>query len=236
MSTPSVRALAAVCCLLLGFNGFIGAGCATNVHLKGQDASTSMSAAANQVEAARQQLAHTTSALSLLVSQPTTDLSAAFERYRTAVDGLERAVNQVNAEADNMQKQGQKYFETWDNQLAAIQNENIRARSAGRQREVAQQFTTIQQQYTYVRQQFAPLLSRLRDLQRLLSVDLTPTGVRTAQDFAARAEADAATLRQTLDQLAASFRSMSGALSPAVPPLPPTPPVSSGTNRVSATA
>jgi hypothetical protein len=113
-----------------------------------------------------------------------------------------------------MQKQGQQYFATWDSQLAEMQNENVRARSAARQQEVSQQFTAIQQQYAAARQQFPPLLTRLRDIQRLVSVDLTPTGVRTAQDFASRAEGDATMLRQTLDQLAASFRSLSGVLSP----------------------
>jgi hypothetical protein len=64
------------------------------------------------------------------------------------------------------------------------------------------------------RQQFTPLLSRLRDIQRMVGVDLTPAGAKTAQEFASRAQTDAAALQQTLDQLAAGFRRMSGALAP----------------------
>jgi hypothetical protein len=193
-------------------------GCASKGYLKAQDTSNSLATAANQVEAARQHLAHTEAALSTLVNQPPTDLRGSFERYQKAVDALERAVGAVNTEADHMQREGQKYFATWDAQLAAIQNENIRARSAGRQQEVARQFAAMQQQYLAVRQQFVPLLSRLRDIQRLLSVDLTPTGIRTAQDFATSAQGDAAMLRQTLDQLAASFRALSGSLAPGLAP------------------
>jgi hypothetical protein len=196
----------------------IGSGCATRGYVKAQDTSISLTTAASQVEASRQQLVNTTASLSALVNQSTPDLRVAFERYRTAVDALERNVNAVNVEAENMQRQGQQYFAAWDAELAKIQNENIRARSAGRQQEVAQQFARIQEQYSRVRQQFPLLLSRLRDIQRLVGVDLTPTGVRTAQDFAARAEGDAAALRQTLDQLATDFRAMSGVLAPVALP------------------
>jgi chromosome segregation ATPase len=200
--------------LVLSIVPIASTGCASKGYLKAKDTSVSLSAAANQVEAARQQLAASAAALTALVNQPTPDLRAAFERYKSSVDALDRTVTAMNTEAENMQKQGQQYFATWDSQLAEMQNENVRARSAARQQEVSQQFTAIQQQYAAARQQFPPLLTRLRDIQRLVSVDLTPTGVRTAQDFASRAEGDATMLRQTLDQLAASFRSLSGVLSP----------------------
>lgn len=156
--------------------------------------------------------------MSALIRQPTADLRLGFERFREAIDGLERTLSAVNLEAENMQRQGQEYFAAWDAQLARIQNENIRARSAGRQPEVARQFAQIQQQYALARQQFPPLLSRLRDIQRLVGVDLTPTGISTAKDFAIQAEGDAAALRQTLDPLAANFRAMSGVLAPVVLP------------------
>ena len=214
---PSDRSIVTALCLGVAACGFLS-GCANSGYTKAQTTSNSLSNAASEVEVARQQLAAAAAALTTLVTAPTADLRGAFERYRSGVDALESSVNRLNREAENMQKQGQKYFATWDAQLAEIQNENIRARSAGRQQEVARQFASIQQQYAMVSQQFPPLLSRLRDIQRLLSVDLTPTGLRTAQDFATRAEGDAAILRQTLDQLAASFRAMSGVLAPVAGP------------------
>lgn len=186
--------------------------CANRGYLKAEQTSNSLTSAATQVEAARQHLQSTTSALSALVNQPSPDLRAGFERYRTSVEALEGAVKSVNAEADNMQKQGQQYFATWDAQIAQMQSENIRSRSTARQQEVAQQFAGIQQQYTNVRQQFGPLLARLRDIQRMVGVDLTPTGVKAAQEFSSPAQTEAAALQRTLDQLAAGFRNMSGAL------------------------
>ncbi len=193
-------------------------GCASRSnagYLRGQTASDSLSNAANEIDHARRQLADTTTALAAIVNQPTLDLRTAFERYRTSLAALERTVTSVNNEADNMQKQGQKYFEHWNTQLAAMQNEDIRARSVARQQEVSRQFTQIQQQYQDVRQQFVPVMTSLRDIQKLLSADLTPAGVGAAREFAVRADAEATRVRQALDRVAESFRNMSGVLAPA---------------------
>lgn len=183
-------------------------------YLRGQTTSDSITTAANEIENARRQLADTTNALGALVNQPTLDLTAAFERYRTSLAALERTVAAVNAEAENMQQQGQRYFDHWNNQLAEMQNEDIRARSVARQQEVTRQFTQIQQQYQEARQQLPTLMATLRDIQKLLSADLTPAGITSAREFARRAENDAVRVRQTLDRLAESFRSVSGVMAP----------------------
>jgi chromosome segregation ATPase len=183
-------------------------------YLRGQTTSDSITTAANEIENARRQLADTTNALGALVNQPTLDLPAAFERYRSSLTTLERTVAAVNSEAENMQKQGQRYFEHWNNQLAEMQNEDIRARSVARQQEVTRQFTQIQQQYQEARQQLPALMANLRDIQKLLSADLTPAGIASAREFAGRVENDAVRVRQTLDRLAESFRSMSGVIAP----------------------
>lgn len=214
LHSSSYSRLRELLCLVLGAAALVGVGCATRGYEKAQNTSQSLTTAAQQIELARQQLATTSAALSTLVNQPTPDLKRTFEGYRSSLNALERTITAVTEQAEIMRREGEKYFDTWSKQLAEMQNENVRARSAARQQEVAQQFNAIQQQYYAVQQQFGPLLSRFRDIERLLSVDLTPTGVRTAQDFAARAEGDAAKLRATLDQLASQFRALSGVLAP----------------------
>jgi chromosome segregation ATPase len=198
--------------LLLAF-AITSMGCATRGHLRAQTASDSIATAANQVDNARRHLAETTTALRAHVSQPEVGTRAAYERFRNAVAALERSVAAVNAEAENIQWQGQRYFEHWNAQVAEMRNEDIRARSVSRQQEVSRQFAQLQQQYQQARQEFVPLMTTLRDIQRLISADLTPTGIEGAREFAARAEQDAARVQETLDRLAETFRQMSGVLS-----------------------
>jgi predicted nucleic acid-binding Zn-ribbon protein len=192
---------------------FTSTGCATRGHLRAQTASDSIATGANQIDNARRHLAETTTGLRTLVTQPEVDRRAAYERFRNAVAALERSVAAVNAEAENIQWQGQRYFEHWNAQVAEMRNEDIRARSVSRQEEVSRQFAQLQQQYQQARQEFVPLMTTLRDIQRLISADLTPAGIAGAREFAARAEQDAARVQQTLDRLAETFRQMSGVLS-----------------------
>jgi chromosome segregation ATPase len=197
---------------------FTSLGCATFSrspgHLRGQTTSDSITAAANEIENTRRHLGDTTNALTALVNEPTLNLPTAFERYRSSLAALERTVGAVNAEAENMQKQGQRYFDHWNSRLAEMQNEDVRSRSVARQQEVTRQFTQIQQQYQEARQQLPALMSTFRDIQKLLAADLTPAGVATAREFSGRAENEAVRVRQTLDRLAESFRSMSGVIAP----------------------
>jgi chromosome segregation ATPase len=208
---PEKASLVLATSLLTG--ALVFTGCATRPYLRGQATSTSIGDAANAIDNSRRQLTDTTMALSALVNQPMTNLRPAFERYRSAVSNLERAVDAVNSEANKMQQQGQQYFDHWNASLAEMKSEDIRARSIERQREVADQFTGIQQQYQQVQQQFAPLMSTFRDIQRMLGADLTPAGVNSVREFAERTENTAKELRQTLDQLADKFRETSGVLS-----------------------
>jgi chromosome segregation ATPase len=208
-TSPTPRYL---CCALVILSCFLGAGCANRGILKGKDTSGTVTDAASQVETTRQQLVNTTNALSVLTRQPTYDLKGALDRYKASVDGLEKSVKGLNAEAESMRNQGQKYFATWDAQLAKIQDENMRAKSIARQQELGNQFTAVQQQYASVQQNFRSLISRLRDIERIVRVDKTPTGVQTVQEFAKAAESDANTMRQTLDKLAENLHTMSGAL------------------------
>jgi chromosome segregation ATPase len=203
------------CCLLVILCCLLSAGCANRGILKGKDTSGTVTEAASQVEITRQQLVNTTNALSVLTRQPTYDLKGALDRYKASVDGLEKSIKALNSEAESMRNQGQKYFATWDAQLAQIQDENMRAKSIARQQELGKQFTAVQQQYASVQQNFPPLLSRLRDIERIVRVDKTPTGVQTVQEFAKAAEGDANAMRQTLDKLSENLHTMSGALAAA---------------------
>ena len=114
-----------------------------------------------------------------------------------------------------MKSRGAAYFEQWSQDLATIQNENIRSRSETRQQEVASRFQEIASSYTEVKTAFQPFISDLRDVQRFLSTDLTPGGLAAARKIAAKATVDAVPIRASLAKLAGEFREMGVALTPA---------------------
>lgn len=189
-------------------------GCATAGYEKAESAADSMAATAAQIETARRQLVEATTSLDVLINRTPPDLPQAFERYRTAVSALDGTFQQVRSNAQRMAEKGEEYFSTWDARLTEIHSEDIRERSLERQQEVTQRFTDIQRSYREAARQFEPVMTRLADIQKLLSVDLTPAGVQGAREFAERAEDSATTLRRTLDDLAERFREVSGRMGP----------------------
>jgi len=193
---------------------FLG-GCVTRAYDKAANTSDALTDAANEVDLARQRIAEATDALGAMVAQPTGDLRPKFERYRRAVEALEKTVGRLENETDKMQREGRAYFVTWDTQLSLTSNEDIRARSAARQQEVTDHFARIQQRYLTARQEFFPLMSDLRDIQAALSVDLRPEGIESAKEFIRASEASATAARQSLDNLANELRALSTTLSPA---------------------
>ncbi len=189
-------------------------GCANRGYMRASSTSNTVSEAATEIDTARRQIDEATTALTLLVSAPTAELKTTFERYRSAVGGLDTSVAQLKQKAQEMDAKGDKYFAAWDASLTEMKSEQMRARSAERQREVTDGFSQMRQQYMVARRNLDPLVSKLHDVRSLLSVDLTPAGVNNAREFLPNVEQDAKIARQSLDQLAEQFRALSTRLDP----------------------
>lgn len=209
----SCRGLAALLAAAVGL-GLLSGGCATRGYKRAEATADSIGLAASEIERAQTGLRDATSALDVLLNRNPEDLRASFERYRTAVAALEETYGALTRKAEEMDADGERYFAEWDKRVAAMHSEDIRARSLARQQEMAQRFRDIQQGYRDARVQFPPLLTRLRDIQQLLGVDLTPAGIASARGFVDEIEEGSARLRQTLDQLAERFRGLSSNLQP----------------------
>ena len=193
-------------------------GCANRGYLKASTTADTMSTAAGEVDATQRQISEATNSARAVLAAPPAELKSTFERYRSAVSNLNSTVSQLRQRADDMDKQGEKYFAAWNAKTSEMQNESMRARSAARQQEVTAQFAKIRELYLTARLELDPLMSKLNDIRSMLSVDLTPAGVTNTREFVTNAEVDAKRARQILDQLAEGFRAMSTDLSPSGSP------------------
>jgi flagellar biosynthesis chaperone FliJ len=197
-------------------------GCATRGYEKAQATSDAITSASREVELAWAQVSETTNALHALTSKPAAELQPAFEQYRKSIRALEKTVEDLRKKTAEMEQRGQTYFDTWNVRLGEISNEDIRARSAERQREVTGQFAEIQRRYQNAREKFEPLMSNLRDIQAALGIDLTPAGIESARPFINRIDVAANTARTALEELASSLRSLRTRLDPTSAPAPVT--------------
>jgi len=195
------------------------AGCASHNYDKGTATAAGLKESADKISAADGQLNATLASLNNLVERPQADLRPQYKQFSDNVDDLGSLAKNVKDSVTAMRENGKEFFDQWSKELAGIQNEDIRNRSAARQKEVSDALMDVKRSYAETEIAFKPFMSDLRDIQKYLGTDLTPAGVASMKDVAAKANTTGATLKTSVDKLTADFKSLGLAMS-AVAPAP----------------
>ena len=198
----------------------LSSGCASSGYDKGNQTAQNIQTAANRIAALPAQIDKTVASLNDLVSKPQADLRPQFKQFTANLSEVESAAKDIGAARRTMGEKSKEFFATWDAQLAQINNEDIKARSEARKKDVADKMEAIKRSYTEAEVAFRPFMNSLKDVQKYLSVDLTPGGVAAIKDTVTKANQDAAKLGEEITQLAEQFKALGLAMS-SVTPAPP---------------
>jgi hypothetical protein len=202
------------CVILLAGVLTLVAGCASRGYHTGERTATNLQAIATRLEMAGRQMDIAVTELDGLVNNPQPDLRPQFDRFSAAVGQLHPlATNVVKADAE-LQARSKLHAQNWDKELAAIQNETIRASAQARKLEVTGQFDTVHNTCLSVQTALGPVQSDLRDLQRYLNSDLTMGGLATIKDTATRVARNAAPARESVSKLVGELRNLGISMAP----------------------
>lgn len=193
------------------------AGCASHNYDQGTATAAGLQASADKIAAADGQLDATLAALNDLVNNPQPDLRPQYNKFSDNVDDLGTLAKHVADSVATMRKNGKAFFAAWNEQLATIQNEDIRNLSAARQQEVSAEFLNVKRSYAQAEIAFKPFMADLRDLQKYLGTDLTPAGVAAMQNATVKANAASPALKASVGKLRADFKSLGLAMSAVAP-------------------
>lgn len=193
------------------------AGCASTGHQKSEATAGGLQNAADRIAHAQTTRQATLAALNDLVENPQPDLRTQFKKFTASLKTWASQVQDVESKSANMQAKGAAYFEKWDQELARIQNEDIRKRSLARKEAVAKQFDRIRMAYAEVDQMRRPLMFDLTDIQTVLSADLTRAGLDAVKPVVKKANKDAEPLGKAVDKLVEEFKSLGIAMSAVTP-------------------
>lgn len=189
------------------------AGCASPGYKKAAVTTTSIEETAFKLQQGYEQIDTVLNALSSLIHSPEADIRRQFEEFNAEVKKLETLSNEVNTNAAAMKVQGADYFRKWDEELAKIQNENIRQRSTERKNMVAARFDRVRANYARTKDDFAPFMSDLMDIRTALAMDLTEGGLNSIRNAYNKANENARPLSQSLSDLIADLNSLGLSLS-----------------------
>ena len=193
------------------------AGCASKSYDKGAATATATQSAAAAVAQTSTKVTDVLGALNNLTFKSEGDLRIQYDAFVSATEKLDKSIAALGAKVTAMRDAAAAYSDNWSNQLAAIQSEDLRQRSADRMNEVTSQLKEMDASYLGVKSSLRPFMGDLKDIQTYLGTDLTAGGLATIKDVVSKTKTDAVPLRDSIKQLQASFSSLGAALSPVLP-------------------
>jgi hypothetical protein len=189
------------------------AGCTSTGYDRGNITAANIQATSDRIAALPVQLDQTMESLNDLVNNPQSDLRPQYQQFAANVDKVDSTSKDIAADRRAMGEKGKAYLAAWDQQLAQIQNPDIKASSQGRRNQVDQQLLDIKKNYVLACDTFKPFLADLKDVKTSLSVDLTTAGLAAVKAPVTKANQDVVPLKASLNQLAVDFRSLAESMS-----------------------
>ncbi len=193
------------------------AGCASHSYDKGAATSNALSSTADAVSLVSTNVNGVLAAMNNLTFKSAGDLRDQYDVFVSASKSLDSSIANLDAKVIALRVTATDYVTNWNNQMAAIQNEELRKRSADRKDEVSGKINDVETSYQSVTNSLVPFTSDIKDVQTYLGTDLTPTGLNTIKDIVAKTKVDAVPLRDSIKKLRGNFDSLSMSLSPVMP-------------------
>jgi len=157
----------------------------------------------------------TMAALDKIVAQAAVDPRKAFKEFDKSVPDIDSAAAKAKKRGDDMKELGQKYFESWEKDLAGVNNPEIRKLAEERKTKLQATFGNIKAKMESARDQFRAWLANLKDLQKYLGQDLTIGGIDAAKELIAKSKTGGMEVQQTFDTVIGELNSVVAAITPA---------------------
>lgn len=192
-------------------------GCVSKSFDKGAATASALKTSADSVAQTSQSLYDVLGAMNNLTFKSQGDLRNQYDAFVDATKSLDKSMAKLDDSVVALHSKADAYFNDWTNQTAAIQNPELRQRSADRKAEVAGKLNEVTTSYDGLKSSLKPFTTDLKDIETYLGTDLTAGGLATIKDVVAKTKVDAVPLRDAIKQLQSSFSDLSTALSPVLP-------------------
>jgi len=186
----------------------------TTSHAGQEKLAAKMTETSTEVLRTRDQLQTTMDALSALVRQKQGDLKPAYDAFCAEVAKTQAAASWTQKTAQEMATNSAVYFSDWAKELNGVVNESLRKKGLKRMKAVQEDYNDAAAALDKAGQKFAPLLSDLSDIQKILAQDLTEGGVKSLRGTVSSAEFNLRTLRRSINSAVEELAAVSKALRP----------------------
>ena len=184
-----------------GVLAFLLTGCKTNEGRQAKvarKAVTSLEDTRTELARADQEVDQALAAMNQLTSEPR-DLKQAYRAFSTEVSDTTKQSEKARDRAEEMREKWRDYIASWEQEMDRIASPELRAGAAERRQTVRENFNTLRDRARDLQEAYEPFIAQLRDIQRSLSLDLTPAGVTAARPAFEVAQQRGEELKQRID-------------------------------------
>ena len=174
----------------------------------------SLNAVLKEVQKGRDQVQGAMDALTALSSGGDSNLSKNYSTYSKQVSALVKTKESVSARAEDMKTRREAYLAEWQEKSKEVTSPEIQAHMQARAEEVKAVFDSLQPAGEALRENFPPFLTELQDIQKMLSVDLSASGVAAAAPIGQKAVGHGTTVLQSLDTYLTTLTKIRDQISP----------------------
>ncbi len=152
----------------------------------------------DEVIATRDQLQATVNSLDALVKQTEGDMKPTYNAFVADVAKTQADSDKTSKRAGTMEADAQSHFSTWQKEIDGIANEKLRKKAQTRLAAVQKSYGKATAELSAASTSFAPFLSDLADVKKILANDLTPGGVKAIKGTVSKAKFDLQAVRSHL--------------------------------------
>ena len=179
---------------------FLSAGCATQ---SGQASEvtrtmTSMQTARHELVKVRDRVDEVLGAMDRLHAASAGSLPWVYKVFTDQVAQTVRQSGTARRRTSGMLAQWRQYVASWKREIGRLSTPELRAGAAERRQTALHNYERLRDAAGATEQAFPPFLTQLRDIQKSLSLDLTPPGVRVAQPVFEQARESGAELKRAI--------------------------------------
>jgi len=174
----------------------------------------SVNSVIKEVTKIRDQVHGALESLNALTSGAETKLPKRFKDYSKHVATMAKAQKTTIGRVEDMKARHEAYLKEWEKEMESVTNPEIKAHMEQRQEEVRKTLESAKPAGEQAREAFAPFLLNLQEIQRMLSLDLSPSGVAAAAPIAQKATSEGNKVLAALDTRISALTTIKAQVSP----------------------
>jgi hypothetical protein len=181
-------------------------GCASSGRARAERSAASIKSLSDEFAALQMQIRVTVESLDNIAASREGDLKEPYENYITQLDSVDIRTKAVLKRFYEQQRSTRIYLRGWEKQVADVEDQELKAASMKRRKDVEQEFTNIEAEIKKVRMDYSQFIKHLRDVQTALDADLNPAGITAIAPIVERTKLDAKSVDAYIDNIITSLK------------------------------